>query len=93
MQANEDIYVSFDGAVECLYQWFINGNANFVPHNIQAEKISKKGLMLYKLKVMRCLKPENFELAEDLHLLIRLGKITGEQAVEYYEYNFIKQKL
>jgi len=79
--------VSFDDAVEFLYEHFIgeDADAHKIKHLALDDQESKADQLVFNHTVLDRVTPKNFELAEDLSLLIRIGKLTGAQAVEYYQ--------
>lgn len=79
--------VGFDDAVEFLYTHFIGDDvdSNKLKRMAIEEQESKAELMIFNHSVLDRVTPKNYELAEDLSLLIRLGKLTGESAVDYYK--------
>lgn len=85
--------VDFDDAVEFLYEYFIGGDTDASTVKklaIDSVAESKADLLVYNHTVLDRVKPRNFGLAEDLSLLIRLGKITGDEAVEYYKQRAVR---
>lgn len=87
MLANEGISVSFRDAVEYLYSRFLEevetgrervllGDAHSGVHS---------GVLMFGHTVLNRASPENYGLAEDLFLLVKLGKISGEDAVAFYQ--------
>lgn len=79
--------ISFDDAVDFLYTHFIGDDADerTLKRMSISDEVSKADQLVYNHTVLDRVTPRNFDLAEDLSLLLRLGKLTGEQAVEYYK--------
>ena len=79
--------VSFDEAVEFLFHHFIGEHADLKTTKklkmLNSE--SKADLLVFNHTVLDRAAPRNFNLAEELSLLIRLGQITGHEAVAYYQ--------
>lgn len=79
---NEEEVVTFHEAVHYLYNRFISENRLFKAVEVKKTE-SKEELLIFEHSVCKRASPEQFEMVENLHLLIRLGKISGAQAVEY----------
>ena len=79
--------VNFEDAVEFLYGHFIGEHADISTvrrMSIDDAVESKADLLVFNHTVLDRVSPKNYDLAEDLSLLIRVGKISGDEAVEYY---------
>jgi hypothetical protein len=82
LRANEDVNVTYAEAVEYLYNRFMEG----VETNLsQPTPQSKASALVFEQTVLNRASPKNYGLAEDLYTLIKLGKISGESAVEYFQ--------
>lgn len=80
--------VNFEDAVEFLYDYFIGGDTDAATVRklaIDEAVESKADLLVFNHTVLDRVTPRNFELAEDLSLLVRVGQITGYDAVDYYK--------
>lgn len=84
MLENEEETVSFPEAVYYLYNRFISENSSFKAVEVK-EADSKEEQLIFEHIVCKRASPEQFGMVEDLHLLIRLGKISGSQAVAYFQ--------
>lgn len=85
--------VAFDDAIEFLYGHFYGEDVDIRKVKkmaISDQQVSKADMLVFQHTVLDRVSPKNFELAEDLSLLIRLGKLTGTQAVEYYQQRAIR---
>ena len=83
MEANREMRISFEEAVNYLYNRFIEGNNIKLMKKLQNTQTSKADVHVFEHTILR--RASNVELAEDLSLLIKLGKITGMQAIEFYQ--------
>lgn len=79
--------VAFDEAVEYLYEHFIGEETDTrrVKRLSMDDVKSKADLAIFNHMVLERVSLQNTELAEELSLLVRLGKLTGQEAVAYYQ--------
>jgi len=79
--------VSFDDAVEFLFDYFIGEGTDLskVRHLSMDDVESKADQLVFNHTVLDRVTPKNYELAEDLSLLMRIGKLSGTDAVKYYK--------